>query len=341
MRKILITGAAGFVGRHFTRRFLNSGDLVIAVDSIVPMTGGIDPAQGWPLFDPRDYKNFQFFRKDCRQFFREHPGDDFDLTLHLAAIVGGRLMIENNPLAVAEDLAIDSAYWQWAIKAKPRKTICFSSSAAYPVKFQRRGDYQLLREEMIDFSNEIGVPDMSYGWAKVTHEYLAHLAYEKHGLKSVVYRPFSGYGEDQDDSYPFPSICKRILQQRNNPRFEVWGSGDQLRDFIHITDCVEGVVATMDKIDDAGALNLSTAIYTSFKEFAGLAAQICGYHPEIMGISDKPSGVFARAGDTTKQQSYGFRFNISLREGIERAMAYFDRQASVAPPPQGAGPIQS
>jgi GDP-L-fucose synthase len=328
MRKILITGAAGFVGRHFARRFLDAGDEVYAVDSIVPMTGGIDPGCGWPLFDPSDYRSFHFFKQDCRDFFREHPDDDFDYCFHLAAIVGGRLMIENNPLAVAEDLAIDSAYWQWAAKAKPSKTICFSSSAAYPVEYQQRDNYQLLREDMIEFSSSIGVPDMSYGWAKLTHEYLAHLAYEKHGLKSVVYRPFSGYGEDQDDSYPFPSICERVLRRKGESRIEVWGSGDQLRDFIHVEDCVDGVLMTMDRIDDGDALNLSSGIYTSFKEFARIAAETCGYHPEVVGISDKPSGVFARGGDITKQQGYGFRFKTSFREGIERVMAFFDRQIS-------------
>jgi GDP-L-fucose synthase len=50
MRKILITGGAGFVGRHFVRHFLEAGDEVHCVDSIVPMTGGIDPADGWPLY---------------------------------------------------------------------------------------------------------------------------------------------------------------------------------------------------------------------------------------------------------------------------------------------------
>lgn len=328
MRKILITGAAGFVGRHFTRRFLDAGDEVYAVDSIVAMTGGIDPDCRWPLFDPYDYKNFHFFKQDCRHFFLEHSDDDFDWCLHLAAIVGGRIMIEKNPLAVAEDLAIDSAYWQWAVKTRPKKTVCFSSSAAYPIEYQQRDNYQLLREEMIGFSARTGVPDMSYGWAKLTHEYLAQLAHETHGLNSVVYRPFSGYGEDQDDCYPFPSICKRAMGNKGAKRLEVWGTGDQMRDFIHVEDCVDGVLLTMDRIDGGGALNLSTGIYTSFREFARMAAETCGYHPEVVGMSDKPSGVFARGGDTKKQQSYGFRFKTTFREGIERAIAYFDQRNS-------------
>jgi nucleoside-diphosphate-sugar epimerase len=268
MRKILITGGAGFVGRHFVRRFLDFGDEVHAVDNVAPLTGGIDPQDGWPLFNPLDYKNFHFHREDCRDYFSRVLDDDFDYAFHLAAMVGGRLMIEQNPLAVADDLSIDAEYWQWALKAKPKKTICFSSSAAYPIKFQRHGDYRLLTEDLISFESDLGMPDMSYGWAKLTHEYLALLAYEKHGIRSVTYRPFSGYGEDQDDAYPFPSICKRAIAHRGESQLAVWGTGAQMRDFIHIENCVDGVLQTMDKIDNGDALNLSTGIYTSFKELA-------------------------------------------------------------------------
>jgi nucleoside-diphosphate-sugar epimerase len=328
MKKILITGAAGFVGRHFTKRFLDNGDEVHAVDSVVEYTGGRHPDSGWPIFAPRDYQNFYFYHQDCRVWFKDRKDTDFDYALHLAAVVGGRMMIESNPLAVADDLSIDAEYWQWAAKASPRKTITFSSSAAYPIKYQRAQGYQLLKEEMIEIGGDIGMPDMSYGWAKLTCEYLGKLAYEKHGLKSVVYRPFSGYGEDQDDNYPFPSICKRAIANKGNSQLTVWGTGHQMRDFIHIDDCVDGVLMTMDKIDNGEALNLSTGIYTSFKEFARLAAAACGYTPQVTGTSDKPEGVFARGGDTTKQKQYGFCYKIPLKEGIRRAIENYSRIGS-------------
>jgi GDP-L-fucose synthase len=324
MRKILITGGAGFVGRHFTRHFLEAGDEVHIVDPIAQYTGGIDPSAGWPLFEPRDHARFHFLKEDCRTFFARTQDTDFDYVLHLAAMVGGRLMIEYNPLVVADDLSIDATYWQWAARTKPQRTICFSSSAAYPIKFQREQGYVLLREDMIDFGDDIGMPDLSYGWAKLTCEYLARLAYEHYGLKSVSYRPFSGYGEDQDDTYPFPSICKRALQHRGAEEITVWGSGTQMRDFIHIDDCVRGVIATMDQIDNGDALNLSTGILTSFLEFAGLAAHACGYTPAVRGMSDKPTGVHARGGDTAKQHAYGFTASIPFEEGVKRAIAYFE-----------------
>jgi GDP-L-fucose synthase len=326
MRKILITGGAGFVGRHFVKRFLDSGDNVIAIDNIVPLTGAIDPQKGWPLFNPNDYKNFHFIKKDCREFFRENSDTDFDYCFHLAAVVGGRMMIEHNPLAVAEDLSIDAEYWNWAVKTKPAKTICFSSSAAYPIKYQRKDNYCLLSEEMISLEGDISMPDLTYGWAKLTHEYLAKLAYTNYGLKSITYRPFSGYGEDQDDAYPFPSICKRVIENKDKQLITVWGSGDQMRDFIHIEDCVDGVLMTMDKVDDGNALNLSTGIFTSFKQFAQTVARKLGYFPSVEGTSNKPEGVFARAGDTKKQQEFGFRPTITFEEGIKRAMTFFEKE---------------
>ena len=323
MKRILITGGAGFVGRRFCKRFLDAGDEVVCVDNVARDTGGLDPDPGWPLYSPRDYGNFEFHRLDCREWFRANPESPFDYVLHLAAMVGGRAMIENKPLAVADDLSIDAEFWQWAERARPAKTLCFSSSAAYPIAFQRRDYYRLLSEDMITFDGDIGMPDMSYGWAKLTCEYLAKLAWEKHGLRSVCYRPFSGYGEDQDDSYPFPSIVKRAIENEGNAVLSVWGTGDQMRDFIHVEDCVDGVLATMDAIDDAGAVNLSTGIFTSFKEFAALAADAVGYNPEIVGLSDQPTGVFARAGDTTKQRQLGFAASTSFRDGIERALNFY------------------
>ena len=319
----VVTGGAGFVGRHLIRRLLERGDEVHAIDPLAPLTGAIDPAAGWPLFEPRDFRSFHFHNLDCRQWFDENRAFPCDCAFHLAAMVGGRLMIEYNPLAVADDLSIDAAYWQWARRTTPGKTICFSSSAAYPIALQTQHRYTLLKEDVISFSDNIGMPDMSYGWAKLTCEYLAQLAYERHGLKSVIFRPFSGYGEDQDVAYPFPSICKRILEHKGASEIKVWGSGQQMRDFIYIDDCVNGILGMMNHIDDAGAVNLSTGILTSFATFAAIAADLSGYNPKVIGTSDKPEGVFARGGDTAKQKSLGFCPTIDFRSGIERALNYF------------------
>ena len=326
MRKVLVTGGAGFVGRRLVKRLLDLGDEVHCVDSLVPMSGAVAPGAEWFGTDPTDFATFHFYQEDCRHYFKRLGDDDFDYCFHLAAIVGGRLMIEENPLAVADDLSIDAAYWQWAARTRPKKSVCFSSSAAYPVKYQRVEGYTLLTEDMITFVDETGEPDMSYGWSKLTLEYLGRLAWEKHGLKSIIFRPFSGYGEDQDVAYPVPSICKRVIEHIGADELMVWGSGKQKRDFIYIEDCIDGVLSMMDKIDDGDAVNLSTGVFTDLKTFAETAANQCGYEPRIVGMTDKPEGVFARAGDTAKQRKLGFEPSTDLTTGIDKVLSYLRGQ---------------
>ena len=323
MKKVLITGAAGFVGRHFCKYFLDKKFSVVAVDSLQKFTGAINPSKNWPLYNPYDYKNFKFIKQDCVEWFKKNKRAQFDYVLHLAAIVGGREMIENNPLAVAQDLTIDSKFWEWCINSRPKKILYFSSSASYPLNLQSKKKFRLLKENDLNFKNILGIPDYTYGWSKLTGEYLAKIAYEKYGLKSVCYRPFSGYGEDQDINYPFPNLCRNIIKAEKSKLVKVWGTGEQMRDFIHINDCVRGVIKSMDKINDASPLNLSTGIFTSFIDFLNIGMKVSGYKYKIETDNTKPIGVYARAGSIKKQIKLGINHKINLAEGIKRGIMYF------------------
>jgi nucleoside-diphosphate-sugar epimerase len=318
--RALITGGAGFVGRHLTKALLDRGFEIVCVDPIVPMTGGLGP-ENWPFFDPRKFSKFHFERVDCRAFFGQDRSK-FDYAFHLAAMVGGRLMIDHEPLAVAEDLAIDAMFWRWAQIARPEHCVYFSSSAAYPISLQRRDRYQLLSEEIVNFGDNIGMPDMTYGWAKLTGEYLGRLAHSKFGLNVISYRPFSGFGEDQDLTYPFPAIARRVIEHKDSAEFIVWGSGQQMRDFIHIDDCVTCIISTMDRVNHGAAVNISTGKYTSFIELARMLLLLEGKTGNVHGMSDKPEGVFARGGARTLQEKLGFTPAITLEEGGRRMLAF-------------------
>jgi len=99
-----------------------------------------------------------------------------------------------------------------------------------------------------------------------------------------------------------------------------------MRDFIHIDDCIRGILSTTDQVNGGSPINLSTGILTSFKEFAAQAAKIVGYNPQVIGTSNKPEGVFARGGDTAMQRKLGFSYAISFEEGIRRGLAYQENQ---------------
>jgi len=285
--KILITGDAGFVGRAFHRALDNKGHEIT----------GIDIANGL----------------DCRDFFKK---DDtrYDVVIHLAAIVGGRALIEGNPLAVASDLAIDSDMFQWAVRTKPKHLVYYSSSAAYPIYLQRAAYKQRLREGDINLDH-IRTPDLSYGWSKLTGETLAGYA-RAEGINVTVLRPFSGYGSDQALDYPFPSLIARG-KAKQEP-FEVWGTGEQVRDFIHIDDVV---AATFEAITNkVKTLNLCTGRATSFIQLAEMIMLQQGYLAPIKKHPGKPSGVEYRVGDPTKMLQI-YEPKISLEEGIARALA--------------------
>jgi len=285
--KILITGNAGFVGGYF-HKALDGHDIT-----------GIDIKNGI----------------DARRFFATDE-TQFDLVVHLAAIVGGRATIEGEPLSVAVDLAIDSELFQWALRTKPGRIIYYSSSAAYPIKLQDYGSTHHLTESDIDLNN-IQSPDYTYGWAKLTGEMLASYA-EKEGLRVHVFRPFSGYGEDQSLDYPFPSFIKRGVEKANP--FKIWGSGNQVRDFIHMEDVVAATLEAVQQ-DIQGPVNLGLGRVTSFNDLATLVANECGYSPEFERIIGAPEGVQYRVCDPTKMLSF-YTPKITLEEGIAKAVSY-------------------
>lgn len=282
--KILITGHKGFVGKYFMNKYAKH-DIV-----------GIDLKDG----------------NDCRDFFKQNPYTRFDLVIHLAAIVGGRMTIEGNPLAVADDLSIDSEFMQWCLKTKPGRVVYFSSSAAYPIKLQTSEYY--LKETDIDLK-DCSTPDMTYGWAKLTGEFCLQYL-EEAGIRVHVFRPFSGYGTDQDLDYPFPSYIRRA-NLKLDP-FEVWGDGTQVRDFIHMRDIVDAVDEAI-KQDITGAVNLGSGVATPFNDLKRIVCEIAGYNPEIKHVGTAPVGVMFRCSDNTKMLSF-YKPKISLEEGIERAL---------------------
>ena len=290
--RVLLTGASGFVGRHLHRALLDRGDLVLGIDLNATLLA-------------RSGDALDFFRTDDRTW---------DLAIHCAAIVGGRASIDGSPLGVATNLALDSWYFHWLVRTGTPRAVYFSSSAAYPVALQQPGDIHRLVETDIDYEQP-GRPDSTYGLTKLTGEQLAQYA-EAEGCRVHTLRPFSGYGEDQDEAYPFPAFIRRA-KERQDP-FEIWGDGSSTRDWIHIDDLVGATLAAVDQ-DAAGPINLGWGRATSFDELAGLVTSAAGYTPQLKHLASAPQGVHHRVCDPKRMLDV-YQPRISLEEGIRRAL---------------------
>src|SRR4051812_24358170 len=199
----LVTGSAGFVGRHTVAHLRRRGWEVV----------GFDIETG----------------NDARTAFEHAHLTHYDLIVHAAASAPHRAAIDTQPWHFARNLQLDAAMFDWAVRTGQGRVVYLSSSAAYPIEYQQSAGYGPLPEQWIDlkYANE---PDSVYGWTKLTGERLAEQA-RKTGLPVTVGRPFSGYGEDQSENFPFRAINERA-RRRDDP-FPNWGSGEQVRDWIH------------------------------------------------------------------------------------------------------------
>jgi len=347
MKTHLISGGCGFVGRNMVRRlYETTNDRLIFIDDLsvgshpkkwldVPFLKNEGSMEIYGeeerlLFLKDDFRNVLNKLNEQPDWFQKSFNlqfDKFDDVYHFAAIVGGRAKIDGDPIQVALDLSIDAEFFYWISRHKPVRVLYPSSSAAYPVNLQTETNALKLKESDIDFNN-MGQPDMTYGWTKLTGEFLAKITAAHYGVSITCIRPFSGYGEDQDYSYPTPAIARRAVN-REDP-FEVWGSGHQGRDFVHIDDILDCIAVAMEKIHDGTAINIGMGKLTSFRELIAIFAGFAGYNPEIQPLLDKPVGVHSRYCDMTwVKENLGWEPKISIEEGMKRVFdAVMEREAS-------------
>lgn len=302
----LVTGSAGFIGRHMVRELEERGWDVVGVD-----------VQG-DLLRPHDAHDvFRFSEKI------------FDLVVHCAYHVGGRAGIDGQNMNFAKNLQLDSAMFNWAVRTGQRRVLYFSSCAAYPAVHQAQVWARRLYEDLIclDLPEQWdeclpAAPHDNYGWAKLMGERMAADA-RRNGVPVTVVRPFSGYGEDQSMDYPFPAIVARAREGD----LTVWGPPGQTRDWIHVEDVARGALAVVES-ETEDPVNLCTGVGTEMGELArsiqtqyyfGLTQSEFTNVGKVTYLEDKPYGTFYRVGDPMRLHQY-YTPQISLEEGIRRAL---------------------
>ncbi len=340
---VLVTGGCGFVGRHLVQDLLADGHEVWVIDNLFTgkhpdtwLSGYTKQEKEGRIEYSGDKGRLIFLHTDIVPLLHAElaaPGSahfpSFAEVYHLAAIVGGRaVLIEEDPILVAQNHLLDALFFQWAARNAKSigRALYVSSSVAYPKSLQNKGTEQTLVETDLVFedSGEIGLPESIYGWLKLTGEYLAVVCARKYGLKICCARPFNGYGADQDLSYPIPSIAARAAR-REDP-LTVWGSGNQSRDFIYIDDFVSALRTSIREVSDGSGVNIGLGRNTTFKEVAAIFAKLEGYSPIITGRTEKAEGSFTLRSSVEKLKALGWQPKTSVEDGFAKVFARVKEQ---------------
>lgn len=182
----------------------------------------------------------------------------------------------------------------------------------------------LLREEWADpFREGCAASDGEYGWAKLMGEMTLRAYWKQHGLKSAACRIFTAYGERENETHAVVAlIAKAFIRQ--DP-YEIWGDGQQDRNFTYVGDIVEGLLRAAVRIEDASPVNVGTSEHVKIVDLARMIFAQTGWEPdELYFDTTKPVGVYSRAADLTRTRGLlGWEPSVSVAEGLERTIRWY------------------
>ena len=318
-KKVLVTGGCCFIGSFLVESLLADGAHVTVVDDLSSgKLENLSAVEGQIQFVMGDLRDANVARDVTK---------NKDIVFHLANIHGGRGFIETHPGEISQNFLIDGNVFYYSHLNNVDRVVYTSSACAYPTNLQEDGPDQqrYLSEEMADpFTKGAALADGEYGWAKFMGEMALKGYHKQYGTKGVSCRLFTVYGPRENESHAIIAfIAKAMIQQ--NP-YEVWGSGQQDRNFTYVSDIVEGLKLACENITDCRSINIGTSEITKIADAVQTVCDIMGYKPADGFFFDrsKPEGVHARAADTTNQKLWlGWQPTVSFKDGIAKTIEWY------------------
>lgn len=316
---VLVTGAGSFIGSRLVTELQAHGARVRAV--IHSASGRLENLRA--VLD-----RIECVSGDLRdRSFAQSAMNGIEFVFHLAAYHGGRGFINTHPADCSSNLIIDGIVFAEAARARVER-VCFASSACvYPQTLQempRDGHIIYLKEEWADpFIPNRAAADREYGWAKLMGE-MTLCAYRKqYGLKSVACRLFNAYGERENETHAVIALIAKAFI-RMDP-YEIWGDGQQARNFTYVGDIVDGMMRAAERIDDASAVNLGVSDPIKIIDVAREIFKQTAFTPRKIAFNaNKPVGVSYRAADLTRaRQLLNWEPSTSFQDGMRRTIEWY------------------